>query len=322
MTDPEKGNSVAMDAGTGQTALPGKDSIQEAWPSLPYEAWKDTYATLHMWVQIAGRIRGALSPWLNHWWHNTLYVTPRGLTSSPIPCSLRTFEMSFDFIGHQLLIQTSDGMTRSLGLYPRSVADFYHELKATLSSLEIEVQIDLLPHKPAEPVRYDQDQQHASYDPPSVERFRRILVQCDRVFKQFRGRFVGKCSPVHLWPGSFDLAVTRFSGRRTSENDSSDDDSAYELSSAGFWPGSGSLLQPAFYAYTTPAPAGIQTASIRPGAAHFDGNLGEFILLYEHVREAADPQVALLDFLQSTYEAGADLAHWGRAQLESRSSER
>jgi hypothetical protein len=295
-------------------------SDQDIWPSLPYEDWKDTYATLQRWVQIAGRMRALLSPKLNHWWHNTLYVTPRGLTSSPIPYGSRTFELTFDLVAHQLWVQTSDDQTRNLVLTARPVADFYRELMAVLASLEIAVQIDRLPHKPAEPIPYDQDTQHASYDPQAVERFRRILVQCDRVFKKFRARYVGKCSPVHFWPGSFDLAVTRFSGRRVMQEASSDDDSAFELSSAGFWPGSGSLLEPAFYAYTTPAPAGIQEAAHRPPAAHFDDQLGEFILPYEQVRTAGDPEAALLDFLQSSYEAGANLANWDRRQLESASA--
>jgi hypothetical protein len=300
-----------------QVEIDRTSSAQEAWPSLPYEEWKDTYATLQRMVQIVGRVRAALSPQLNHWWHNALYVTPRGLTTSPIPCGLRTFELTFDFVAHQLWFQTSDGMTRDLALSARPVADFYRQLMAVLSSLDIVVQIELLPHKPAEPVPYDQDVLHASYDPQAVERFQRILVQCDRVFKQFRARFVGKCSPVHFWPGSFDLAVTRFSGRRVKTDGSPDDDSAFELSSAGFWPGSGSLLKPAFYAYTTPAPAGIQSAAVRPPSAHFDAGLGEFILLYDDLRSAAQPEAALLEFLQSSYQAGADLAGWDRRQLES-----
>ncbi len=291
-------------------------STQDTWPKLPYEEWKDTYATLQRWVQIAGRVRAALSPKLNHWWQNALYVTPRGLTTSPIPCGIRTFELTFDFVAHQLWVQTSDGLTRDLALTARPVADFYHQLMVVLASLEIEVQIELLPHKPAEPVPYDQDQLHASYDPQAVERFQRILVQCDRVFKQFRARFVGKCSPVHFWPGSFDLAVTRFSGRKVKQDGSPDDDSAFELSSAGFWPGSGSLLKPAFYAYTMPAPAGIQSAAIRPRSGHFDAGLGEFILLYDDVRAAEQPETALLEFLQSSYEAGANLGKWPRAELE------
>jgi Family of unknown function (DUF5996) len=285
----------------------------EVWPSLPYEDWKDTYATLHLWAQIVGRIRGALSPKLNHWWHNTLYVTPRGLTTSPIPYKTRTFELTFDLIAHQLAIQTSDGMTRLLALYPRPVADFYRELMSSLEALGIEAQIDLLPHKPMEPIPYDRDQLHSSYDPEPVERFRRILVGCDRIFKQFRARYVGKCSPVQLWPGSFDLAVTRFSGRRLS---AADDDASFESSSAGFWPGSGSLLEPAFYAYTTPAPEGIKSAALLPAGATFDQNLGEFILRYEEVRSAPQPEQALLDFLQSTYQAGAELGKWDRAHLE------
>jgi len=297
---------------------PGKQlAAAETWPSLPYEEWKDTYATVHLWTQIVGRVRSTLSPQLNHWWHNALYVTPLGLTTSPIPYGARSFEIQFDFVGHHLTLQTSEGLTRYMALYPRPVADFYRELMAFLGTLGIEVHIPLLPHKPAEPVPYDQDQQHAAYDVEYIDRFRRILVQCDRVFKQFRARYVGKCSPVHFWPGSCDLAVTRFSGRRAqgaAEGDFSD--AAYELSSAGFWPGSGSLLKPAFYAYTAPAPAGIERAAIRPGEAHLDPVLGEFILLYDELRNASNPDAALLDFLQSTYEAGANLANWDRSRLE------
>jgi hypothetical protein len=295
-------------------------SAQGVWPSLLYEEWKDTYATLQRWVQIVGRVRAALSPNLNSWWHTTLYVTPRGLTSSPIPCGIRTFELTFDLIAHQLLVQTSDGMTRDLALTARPVADFYRELMAVLGSLEVLVQIDRLPHRPAEPIPYDQDRQHASYDPQAVERFRRILVQCDRVFKQFRAGFTGKCSPVHFWPGSFDLAVTRYSGRKVKPGASPEDDSAFELSSAGFWPGSGSLKKPAFYAYTTPAPAGITKARIRPKSASYNADFGEFILAYDDIRDAAQPEAALLEFLQSTYEAGADLGKWDRRLLESESS--
>lgn len=322
MSDPDKRSIATLDANMDKTSANEAGSAQEVWPSLPYEEWKDTYATLHLWTQIAGRIRSTLSPKANHWWHSTLYVTPRGLSTSPIPCTTRTFEIQFDFIDHQLTLQTSDGMTHRMDLYPRSVAGFYRELMASLGSLGIEAQIDLLPHRPADPIRYDQDELHTSYDPEYVDRFRRILVQTDRVFKQFRGRFLGKCSPVHFWPGSFDLAVTRFSGRRVPERSgTSDEDALYESSSAGFWPGSGSLLKPAFYAYTTPGLSGIKTAAIRPESATFDANFGEFILLYDDVRTASQPDAALLDFLQTTYEAGANLANWDRAHLESGSSE-
>jgi hypothetical protein len=294
--------------------------VQEDWPDLPYEAWKDTYTTLHLWTQIVGRVRSTLSPKLNHWWHNTLYVTPRGLTTSPIPYDRWIFELQLDLIDHHLTIQTSAGQTRFIALYPRSVADFYRELMAILGTLGIQVGIDLLPHKPLEPIRYDQDVQHASYDTEYIERFRLILIQVDRVFKEFRGRFVGKCSPVHFWPGSFDLAVARFSGRRvgsSSQDGVGDDESSFESSSAGFWPGSASLQEPAFYAYTTPAPAGIEKAGISPNDAYFDKSLGEFILRYEDVRKASIPGAMLSEFLQSTYAAGADLAGWERRQLES-----
>ncbi len=294
---------------------------QEAWPSLPYEAWKDTYTTLHLWTQIVGRVRSALSPKLNHWWHGALYVTPRGLTTSPIPYERSIFELQLDLIDHHLAIQTSEGQSRYMALYPRSVADFYGELMKILSTLGIQVEINLTPHKPLEPIRYDQDEQHASYDPEYIERFRSILIQVEQILQRFRGRFVGKSSPVHFWPGSFDLAVARFSGRRlgsSSQDGDGDDERSFESSSAGFWPGSGSLQEPAFYAYTSPAPAGIEKARISPDQAYFDKNLTEFILPYEEVRKSPNPDVTLLEFLQSTYAAGADLAGWERPHLESK----
>jgi hypothetical protein len=292
----------------------------DAWPSLPLDAWRDTYATLHMWTQIVGKVRLALSPPINHWWHVTLYVTARGLTTSPIPYGTRTFAVSFDFIDHNLLIQTSDGTSKSLGLFPRSVAEFYHEFMAALRALHIDVTINTLPQEVPDPIHCDVDDVHASYDPEYAQRCWRILAQTDRVFKAFRGRFVGKCSPVHFFWGSFDLAVTRFSGRRAPERPGADrmtrEAYSHEVISGGFWPGSGPVQEAAFYAYAAPAPPGFERAAIRPASAWYSTELGEFLLRYDDVRRADDPDAMLLDFLQSTYDAAADLAGWDRAALE------
>ncbi|HEX7973951.1 MAG TPA: DUF5996 family protein [Anaerolineales bacterium] len=320
MQSPETQIATVGDESKKKAEKPVTGSIQDLWPSLPYEEWKDTYDTLHMWIQIVAKIRLTLSPVVNHWWHSSLYVTPRGLTTSPIPYAGRTFEIQFDFIDHNLKFETSDGMTRFMALYPRSVADFYREVMAVTRSLGIEVRINPIPQEVANPIRCDQDEVHAYYDAEYVERFRRILIQTDQVLKEFRGRFMGKSSPVHFWWGSFDLAVTRFSGRRAPERPGADwitrEAYSYECSSAGFWPGSGHLLKPAFYAYTVPAPPGFNTASIRPEKAYFDSNFSEFILLYDDVRTSDRPADDLLDFLQSTYEVGANLGNWDRSNLE------
>ena len=289
------------------------------WPSLDYERWKDTYATLHMWMQIVGKTRLALSPMLNHWWQTALYVAPRGLTTSAIAYENRTFEINFDFIDHHLNIQTSAGQSRYMALYPRTVADFYGELLALLRSLGINVNITPIPQEVAEPINYDLDTTHKSYDQDYANRFWRILVQTDTVFKQFRGRFVGKSSPVHLWWGALDLAVTRFSGRRVAPRPSADrvqrEAYSHECISAGFWPGN-SQVEPVYYCYTAPVPAGLSAAQVRPSSAYYDDQLGEFLLRYEDVRKASDPRAMLLEFLQSTYEAGAELANWDRQALD------
>jgi Family of unknown function (DUF5996) len=292
----------------------------EAWPALPLDAWRDTYATLHMWTQIVGKVRLALSPPVNHWWHVALYVTARGLTTSPIPYGTRTFEVSFDFIEHNLLIQTSDGAGKALGLFPRSVADFYHEFMGALRALDLEVTINPLPQEVPNPIRCDQDDVHAAYDAEYAHRCWRILVQADRVFKQFRGHFIGKCSPVHFFWGSFDLAVTRFSGRRAPERPGADrvtrEAYSHEVISCGFWPGSGPVQEAAFYAYAAPAPPGLERVTIRPELAWYSSDLGEFLLRYDDVRRSDNPDATLLNFLQSTYEAAANLAGWDRAALE------
>jgi len=292
----------------------------DTWPALPLDEWRDTYATLHMWTQIVGKTRMALSPPVNHWWHVTLYVTARGLTTSPIPYGTRTFAVNFDFIDHNLLIQTSDGARKALGLFPHSVAEFYHEFLGALRALGIDVQINPLPQEVPDPIRCDEDTIHASYDPEYAHRFWRVLVQADRVFKDFRSDFIGKCSPVHFFWGSFDLAVSRFSGRRAPERPGADrmtrEGYSHEVISCGFWPGSGPVQEAAFYAYAAPAPAGLERATILPAAGRYNTELGEFLLPYEDVRTSADPDGVLLAFLRSTYGAAADLAGWDRAALE------
>jgi hypothetical protein len=292
----------------------------EIWPSLPLEEWKETYATLHMWTQIVGKIRLVQSPAINHWWQVPLYVSARGLTTSAIPYGARSFEIEFDFIDHQMVINTSDGSRKALALAPRSVADFYSELMTTLRSLGIEVTIRAKPDEVPEPIPFAEDHLHAAYDPEYANRFWRILVQADRVFKEFRSRFIGKCSPVHFFWGSFDLAVTRFSGRRAPEREGADSITreaySHEVISHGFWPGSGNIQAPAFYSYTAPEPAGLPQAAIRPESAFYNPETAGFILYYEDIRKAASPDETLMEFLQSTYEAGANLAKWERSSLE------
>lgn len=297
----------------------------DAWPELPYKEWKDTCATLHLWTQIIGKIRLGKSPWVNHSWHVTLYVTPRGLTTSPIADGHRQFQIDFDFIDHQLLIQVSDGSTRSLSLRPMSVADFYAEVRRLLQELQIDVRIHELPNEIPEPTRFSDDHSHTAYDSHYANRFWRVLLQSDRVLKQFRARFIGKCSPIHFFWGSFDLAVTRFSSRKAPEHPGgfphlpdpiTREAYSHEVSSAGFWPGGGPTDYPAFYAYAYPVPDGFERAPVEPDAAFFHPDVGEFLLPYEAVRTAADPDMALLSFLQTTYEAAANAANWDRAALE------
>jgi hypothetical protein len=291
----------------------------ECWPALALDSWKDTYATLHMWTQIVGKVRLRLTPLVNHWWNVPLYVTARGLTTSRIPYGQRAFELSFDFIGHQLMLETSDGIMKALPLAPRSVAEFYAESMAMLRSAGIEVKIWRMPVEIADPIAFDKDQVHRSYDPAAVEKFWRILLSVDEVFTEFRARFIGKCSPVHFFWGSLDLAVTRFSGRRAPERPGADavtrEAYSHEVSSVGFWPG-GNGVDAAFYSYAAPEPQGFKEAAVRPGAAHYDKSLSEFILQYEDVRRASSPTARLLEFCQSTYEAAANLGNWDRKALE------
>jgi hypothetical protein len=297
----------------------------EAWPALSLEAWSDTCATLHMWTQIAGKIRLAKSPWVNHSWHVTLYVTATGLTTSAIPYDTRTFQIDFDFIRHHLIIESSDGGVGSFPLQPQSVAAFYRRLMQEMGSLDLSVDIHKKPNEVVDAIRFDQDESHSAYDPEYANRFWRILVQADRVFKQFRGRFIGKCSPVHFFWGAPDLAVTRFSGRRAPEHPGgvpnlpdrvAREAYSHEVSSCGFWPGGGPILYPVFYSYAYPEPDDFSTARVKPGEAFYSTDLREFILPYDAVRQSESPDDTLLDFLQTTYEAAADLAKWDRNALE------
>lgn len=289
-----------------------------AWPALPFREWEATCDTVHMWTQIVGKTRMTLSAPLNHWWHVPLYVTPRGLSTSPIPIGGGTFEVEFDFIGHQCAIRTSSGQGRSIPLFARSVADFYAEYMACLRSLGIEVKFELKPEEFDDATPYDEDRHHASYDVAYVERFREILIMADTVLKKFRARYLGKSSPVHFFWGSFDLAVTRFNGELCPPPKMSDrvmaEAYSHQVISCGFWPGDRKMPEPAFYAYAVPKPAGLEAARVRPG--EWDTQLGEFILKYEDARAAKQPEEAILDFCQSTYEAAANLAKWDRAALE------
>ena len=291
-----------------------------AWPDLPLAAWKPTCETLHMWTQIVGKVRLAFAPPMNHWWQVPLYVSSRGLTTSPIPYKKGIFEVEFDFLTHELVIQTNDGRNKRLPLRPLSVADFYAEFMASLRSLGIDVKIWTTPVEIPNPIPFERDTEHASYDREYVTRFWKTLVLCDEIFKEFRCGFVGKASPVHVFWGSFDLALTRFSGRRAPPRPDADpitrEAYSHEVISAGFWPGSGDIKDAAFYAYAAPEPEGFGQAQVRPAGAFYHSQLREFLLMYDDVRKAPSPSTALLDFLQSTYEAGANLAKWNRAELE------
>jgi len=289
------------------------------WPALPYEAWKDTYATLHLWSQVVGKIALALAAPLNHCWGVALRVTPRGLTTRPLPHGTRTFTIQFDFIDHRLRVLTSDGEARGLALGPRSVADFHRELLETLDEMGLAVKIRPTSTELPEPIRLDRDTEHHSYDREYVDRLRRILVQVDRVFTDSQCAFVGKCSPVNFFWGSFDLAVTRFSGRRAPPREGAAferDAYSHEVISHGFWPGSGPVLEPAFYAYAVPEPDGLKEAQVQPEAAYYHRELNEFVLPYEAVRQAESPDELVHAFIDSTYARAADLAHWDRKALD------
>jgi hypothetical protein len=293
---------------------------EHAWPALPFAEWKDTCATLHMWAQIVGKVRLAQSPLINHWWEVPLYISARGLTTSSIPCRGGIFEISFDFVDHRLDIKTSSGASRTIALYHRTVAGFYREFMEMLRSLGIDVKIWPMPVEIANPIRFDQDVTHGRYEPGYANRFWRILVTVDSIFKEFRGRFIGKASPVHFFWGSFDMAASRFSGRRAPERPGADkitkEAYSHEVQSVGWWPGGGDATSPMFYSYCAPEPAGFRETVARPAKAFFDTKLGEFLLSYDDVRAASDPRAALLDFCQSTYEAAAINAKWDRESLE------
>ena len=305
--------------------------MTDAWPPLPLEPWRDTYATLHMWSQIVGKTRLALAPMENHWWQVAMYVTPRGLTTSAIPHGERTFAVSFDFIDHELGVRTSDGASRTLALVPRSVADFYAAYLDLLRSLDISVKIWPVPVEVEGSIPFLEDRTHHSYDADAATRLWRILVQADRVLKLFRGRFLGKASPVHFFWGSFDLAATRFSGRRAPLHPGGapnlgnwvmQEAYSHECSSAGFWPGGGPVLEPVFYAYAYPEPEGFRRYPVEPAEARYSEEMGEFVLPYEAVRTAKSPDEALLGFVQTTYAAAADLGRWDRTALERPGAER
>ena len=298
--------------------------MSAAWPDLPYPAWRDTAATLQLWTQIVGKVRLALTPWVNHSWQVPLYVTARGLGTSAMPVGGEILEIEFDFIDHRLVIRTSAGENRTLPLAPQTVAEFYRRVMALLNETGVAVTINAMPNEVPNPIRFSEDRVHNAYDADAAHRFWRALVQADRVFKLFRSGFLGKVSPVHFFWGSFDLAVTRFSGRKAPLHPGgvpglpdavAREAYSHEVSSAGFWPGSDALPQAAFYSYAYPEPAGFRDRTVPPGAA-FDTTLGEFVLPYDQVRTAAQPDALLLDFLRATYAAAADAGKWDRAALE------
>jgi hypothetical protein len=301
------------------------NGASNSWPSLPFAEWKDTAITLHMWTQIVGKIRLVRTPWINHSWHVTLYLTARGLTTSPIPHPAGIFEIRFDFIDHKLRILKSDGAVQVIELRPKSVAAFYREVMAALSELKIDTKINTTPNEVEPAIPFDQDDEHRFYDPEYANRFWRVLLQSARVFQQFRSRFCGKCSPVHFFWGSFDLAVTRFSGRPAPPHPGgvphlpdaiTREAYSQEVSSLGFWPGNAAMPTPIFYSYAYPEPPGFAEAKVRPDAAVYEPKLREFTLPYDAVRTAESPDKTLLEFAQSAYDAASNLGRWDRAALE------
>lgn len=301
--------------------------VNPNWPAIPYADWRETAQTLHMWTQIIGKIRMVQSPWLNHAWHVTLYVTPRGMTTGTIPYGERTFCIDFDFIDHQLIIESCDGDVEKLPLRAQDTADFYSAVMATLIKMGLPVTINTRPNEVEEPIPFPEDRTHSAYDPEAVNRFWRALYQIDRVFNIFRARFGGKSSPVHFFWGSFDLAVTRFSGRPAPDHPGgvpnmplwvAQEAYSHEVSSAGFWPGGDSFPEPIFYSYAYPTPEGFGDTKVGPDAAKWVGDLGEFVLPYEAVRQSKNPDATLLDFLQSTFDAAASLADWDLASMRRR----
>jgi len=299
-------------------------AVDEAWPPLPLAEWQDTYATLHMWTQVVGKIRLAQLPLVNHWWNVTLYVTPRGLTTGTMPYGQDALKIDFDFVDHRLDVETSRGAGFSTPLEPRSVADFHRAVMAGLHDLGMPVHIWTMPQEVEAAIPFDEDEAHAAYDRDAAHRLWRILVQCERVMGEFRSRFLGKCSPVHFWWGAFDLAVTRFSGRPAPAHPGAPflatwvarEAYSHECSSCGFWPGGGPVPEPAFYSYAYPEPQGYKEREVRPEAAYYSTDLFEYLLPYDAVRTAVDPDTMLMAFLESTYDAAADLGGWDRAALE------
>jgi len=301
------------------------DNPSQTWPRLDFADWSDTCATLHLWTQVVGKIRLKLAPMLNHWWQATFYVTARGLTTSPMPYRNLYVQIDFDFVDHQFVMRVSDGREEQFALAPMAVADFYAEVMRRLRALDVDIHIWTMPSEIENAVPFDQDRVHAHYDAGYAQRFWRALLHADRVFNIFRGRFIGKASPVHFFWGSFDLAVTRFSGRTappltgTSPNVAAwvmREAYSHEVSSCGFWPGNGGYGRPAFYVYAYPEPPGYGDTRLRTAEAFYDGGLGQFILPYDAVRQSRDPDALLLSFLQETYAAAADLAGWDRQALE------
>ena len=293
---------------------------QEIFPVLPLDSWKDTLATLHMWTQVVGKVRLRLCPLVNHWWNVPFYVTARGMTTSAMPYDGGIVEVQFDFVDHTLIVETSDGSKRTLALKPQTVAEFYKRFMAALGEIGVDVKIWTTPCELPDPIPFEKDQVHASYDAEAVHRFWRILVWVDAVLKEFRAGFIGKVSPVHFFWGSFDHAVTRFSGRPAPERPGADSITreaySHEVSSAGFWPGGGDIKGPAFYSYAAPEPLGFAEQRVGPKAAFYHPQMKEFLLMYDDVRTAVSPKAALLEFLQSTYEAAAACASWDRKPLE------
>jgi hypothetical protein len=304
----------------GRTELKEHQSVVELWPALPWEEWKETATTLHMWMQMVGKTRLALTPRENHWWNVPLYVTPRGLSTWSIPYHDDLFDVEFDFVDHHLHVRVSSGESNCIALRPQSVATFYQEYLELLRSFDIEAKINPKPVEVADPIPFAEDHQHASYDREAVYRFWRILQHSDRLFKRFRAGFLGKSSPVHFFWGSFDLAVTRFSGRPAPPRPGADaitrEAYSHEVISAGFWPGNGGFGAPAFYCYAAPEPIGLKHEQVSPAQAFYSADLNEFLLKYEDVRKANSPDEAVLEFLQTSYEAAANLAGWDRAALE------
>jgi Family of unknown function (DUF5996) len=302
----------------------GMDDAVTVWPDLPYASWRETAATLQLWTQIVGKVRLTLTPWLNHGWQVPLYITAHGLGTLPIPAGREILEIEFDFISHRLVARTSQGDERELPLEPQPLADFYHRVIDLLDDIGVAIVIHEMPNEVPNPIRFSEDRTHAAYDPAAAHRFWLALVQADRVFKLFRTGFLGKGSPVHFFWGSFDLAVTRFSGRTAPRHPGgvpglpdavTREAYSHEVSSAGFWPGNEAFPQAAFYSYAYPEPTGFRDRPVTPGA-HFDKTLGEFILPYDTMRTAPEPDALLLDFLSTTYAAAAETGGWDRKSLE------